>query len=1398
MLLKVWGSRSLSLRVALGVLVLAASVTALILSRKPPPVAARSIEARLELASGDVTLKEGAATPTVISGQPLPDGAELATGKGARALVRLSDGSAAFLRGDTMVSLSRKGVTLTKGEMWLDAPASDRGALAHKLGDVTVSAADAGLSLKHEGADTSVYVARGLAVVMAPGGRVEVNAGEQAVVAGSAPPKVSPVKYWDDWTGGMGDHGPVAGGGAGAGRIYGVDRNAAPGTPARTLEISRQAVRAVIRDGLAETEVDQTFGNPGGREVEGWYWFTVPDGAVVTSFAVETNGVLIEGEVIEQKEAVAKYQAAVRSGHEPALLEWVDGRSYRARIFPVPASGSRRVVLRYLEMLGARAGKLQYVYPLRGAGEPITIGELSLRVDLGDAGWGAAVATLADAVVEDSGRVVTMRRSGYVPRADFQLETEIKRQTAPLRVARFSAGRDLADYVMARYTPDVDWAALKEQPGDLVVVVDTSASADDAARAQKSAAAEAVLRALSPSDHFALIALDTAPVVLHPKEGLAEASDKEIARSLERLAEHRSGGATDLGALFDVALGRVHGKDQPAVIYIGDGLATSGEIAGDKLAERLRRSLSTSRARFFTVAVGGDANHALLRELARAGGGQMFRIDENEGASAEVLRLASAIKTPTITDLSIELGAGLDEPMLTASGKVSRGEELVLLARSHHTLPEKAIVKGRLGGKEFEKAYPITPDAGVGAALVPRMWAAEKIKRLLGQAADPDEHRGKIVELGVEYGLVTPFTAILALESEQAYQQQGIRRRRSPLRGVKLTELTPREEQRIIDMMTPPSPVAMMGCSKGESGAAPAAQRAEAADVRESPARAPVAAAATASPVTADEDGQRGEPAVEEKAKKGGDFQPSEKPADMPAPQGARAVAGGGQGQGQGQPGAAPPPPPIAVAPKPKLGPQQLDALTKDNNFGTNRVPTAPDVTKTAPAKKPEPIADAAKQSPKPQPPRPVAPAQCSDASKRPLAERIVIWRARLKRASAASELIARYDAALATCELDSFRAKSALLGLIQAKVRTEGAAEALLSRFAGERETQKLIAQAILRRSVDARVVAVVRRALFEDKVKWAEIDTELAALATPEDRAAKLRQLALTYPDDPEIAMRLVRALADAKQKDEALALGRRLRERGLMSPALSMSLGDVLAASGENDEAVRTYSEIVEFDPTSADSRRLLGDVYLRHAWYPAAYRQYKTLADVAATDPVSFLRLAAAAAGSGRVDEALRLERQVATAEGTPGPNDPRAWARMLSAARLGRLLADKAAPAGQAESVSRKLKELGVFSGPAALLIVTWEDFGAALSVAGLEADKELPIGEATTALPMGLVSLSLPAADLERLRWVARWRNDPPGRDVAFVAHTLIWDGKAFKVTVKPGTLAAKDKEAAI
>jgi isocitrate dehydrogenase len=52
-----------------------------------------------------------------------------------------------------------------------------------------------------------------------------------------------------------------------------------------------------------------------------------------------------------------------------------------------------------------------------------------------------------------------------------------------------------------------------------------------------------------------------------------------------------------------------------------------------------------------------------------------------------------------------------------------------------------------------------------------------------------------------------------------------------------------------------------------------------------------------------------------------------------------------------------------------------------------------------------------------------------------------------------------------------------------------------------------------------------------------------------------------------------------------------------------------------------------------------------------------------------DALAIIRLARAAAGEGRTDEALRILRKVAAGEGRPGADDPRRFARLHAAVYL---------------------------------------------------------------------------------------------------------------------------------
>ncbi|MBL4684795.1 MAG: VWA domain-containing protein [Nannocystaceae bacterium] len=1351
----------------------------------PAPSATAQLAASLELAAGEVLLETDGESHRLLSGTPLPEGARLRTAAGARALIRLSDGARVYLDESTTVEL-HEGLVLVQGRAWLDAPGLERGQapVSHRVGDATVALSDGGASLEFRDGEVRVYVADGLAIVSNASGRTEAAAGERVTLSANAAPQVEAVAFWDDWTGGMGDgSGLSAGGSAGSGSLYAVDRSAPPGSEALPLQIQRQSVNVVMRDELAETKVEQVFFNPSSRDVEGYYWFTIPEGSQLVSFALETDGHLVEGEVVERKKAARTYEETVRKANDPALLEWIDEHTVRARIFPVPALGSRRIVVRYQQLLTESDGKLRYSYPLAGPGKKKTasIEDFALTVELGELAKDYDVATLAEARIEEGGKKITMRRSGYTPRADFQLELSRRPGTKrpPLRLSMLEPGGDQARYAMVRYSPEVDFDEIPTPQGQVVVVVDTSAAGDPSEYQTRLAVAEAFLRSLSAGDEFAVVSADVRAEVLYPEVGLAKASPDTVSAALERLAEHGTGGATDLGAIFEEALKRLHGLDQPAVVYIGDGMATSGERAGDALAERLRRSMTGSRARLFTVGVGQEVDEALLQSLARIGGGAHLRVQSPEQAIVRALELSGALKTPTITDLEIDLGEGLDDVFINTSGKLSRGQELVVLARTHHDLPKEVTVRGRLGGKAFEKTHKLERTAGVLGQVVPRLWAAAYIERLLGDSRGPEAVRGKVLSLGLEYGLMSPYTSILALESEQAYASAGIERRQRQIGGVRLTanllDRVPAKRRLGEDASLPERILvgalsAPFGCSMSADEAASAKS------VDNSP--------------RSDDSKRKKSPS----SAASNDASPS--PASVDTPEAASAPEPLGDGS---QAGAEPTE--IAAKAAPVSSPAVTETSGKDRRFKEDAGDTLSGLAGPGVGGE-EGLRDEERNRKKLANKRQRARRRvvssikrrlklpCSDASARRLAHRRILWRKRLESAVTMTQSLEHYEAAAGSCEIRGWKDQRTFLRLLQARGASETDIELLLSHFHDESDAVRYLARTLLRRLVDPSLIASVDSAMFGSLVDWADVDRRVILEVELDDKLEVIRRALARAPGDPAGELRLLELLVAGGRLEEAVGRGRRLREQGLMTPALAQSLGEVMVAHGQTDEAQRLFSEIVEFDPNSAASRKLLGDIFLRHGWYDGAYRQYEDLVALRADDPLAGIRLARAAAGTGRTDEALRTLRKIAAGEGRPGANDPRRYARLHAVAYLAGLLDEAGdSPDIPADSVVRELRRLQLFDGPSTWTLLVWEDLEAKLILTHADPSTATHLGDPLIAGDTGLFALAVPVAGLPEL--AVRQTGEAMSRAVAYTRITITFDGKAFSVKREEGKLPA-------
>ena len=136
-------------------------------------------------------------------------------------------------------------------------------------------------------------------------------------------------------------------------------------TPAKIILIlDRQQVRTTIRELIAETVLTQVFRNRGARPAEVDYQLRVPKDACLTRLYLWMNGKKTRAEILGPTDAAHVYRRIVARIKDPALVERIDERTYRVRVFPVPAGGTQKIEIRYLEILSCREGEVTYRLPL--------------------------------------------------------------------------------------------------------------------------------------------------------------------------------------------------------------------------------------------------------------------------------------------------------------------------------------------------------------------------------------------------------------------------------------------------------------------------------------------------------------------------------------------------------------------------------------------------------------------------------------------------------------------------------------------------------------------------------------------------------------------------------------------------------------------------------------------------------------------------------------------------------------------------------------------------------------------------------------------------------------------------------------------------------------------------
>jgi len=633
-------------------------------------------------------------------------------------------------------------------------------------------------SLRAGGAAFSVQIVDGRTEVYVVHGEVSWTQGEERGIAGSGEELTLDVEgarseaavLWHDWTGGLARPGPgTANGPAGVGMLEARVPDEV-GRARWPLVVRRLDVRVRVERDLAITEVDQLFFNPASETVEGLYRIRVPEGAVLQRFAVDRDERLVDGYVREKAQARAAYEAQVYRGstEDPALLEWDSPSRYRARIYPIAPGATRRIVIRYAQWLRPPSGGTArlYRYPMGGGARAPHIQEFALSVDVAEAEAERVRAGMG-AVVEQG--AVRIRRSDFRPRSDFWLElvppadaTPGQRawqapHEPPARAPDAPAMPNEADERDYFYLPLVLPESLSAAPVDsvdLVILADVSAATDRSHLELGRSVVESLTAHLGDEDRVAIVSTDLTirSVIEGEAAELGDVSRARVDRLLDGLARVPAGGATDLGEAVAAASALLDPARHGAVVYVGDGAPTVGEMRADGLIERFARL--PEPVRLYAVAVGSDSNLELLETLTR-GGGLTLRVEERAEAADAALRVLAHAARPIAHGIEVDLGTGIENAFPRRPMDAVLGEVFPVVGRVRDGAPSSVTVTGTIDGQPFREEIPVDVQSTSETTDLRLRWAAERLRQLLLTGAGRED----VAELGTRYGLITPFTS---------------------------------------------------------------------------------------------------------------------------------------------------------------------------------------------------------------------------------------------------------------------------------------------------------------------------------------------------------------------------------------------------------------------------------------------------------------------------------------------------------------------------------------------------------------------------------------------------------------------------------------------------------------
>jgi len=299
----------------------------------------------------------------------------------------------------------------------------------------------------------------------------------------------------------------------------------------------------------------------------------------------------------------------------------------------------------------------------------------------------------------------------------------------------------------------------------MVFVLDVSGSMNGAPLDISKRTMERCLARLAPTDTFQIVCFAGKATIMAEKPIPATADN--IAHAKRFVNRLEGNGGTEMLQGIRAALEFAHDPDRYRIV----SFMTDGFIGNEQhIFAAVRQSIGPSR--IFAFGIGSSVNRHLIEGLGRIGRGTTAFVGLDESSEKAVDALYQRIEHPALTDIKLEWsGAEVTDVHADPIPDLFFGRPVVITGRYKGAGVATLKVTGKIAGQNHLATMKLDlDDPGSRHAALPAVWARAKIASLSDRmtfSPDGGDYAGQIRTVALEYGLMSNYTAFVAVDSSR-------------------------------------------------------------------------------------------------------------------------------------------------------------------------------------------------------------------------------------------------------------------------------------------------------------------------------------------------------------------------------------------------------------------------------------------------------------------------------------------------------------------------------------------------------------------------------------------------------------------------------------------------------